>query len=328
MTNTCFDVYKNINIVSGKNNVELGPCCISPTRIADKIDFENNLYLNEVRNSWKQNIPHVACNACKIAETAGINSRRIGSNQWYIDNNYNNTNVELIRIDYSTGDLCNLRCAICGPRFSSAWKQELNIPIQHRKVIVNSLWKNLDLSKLKFIHFNGGEPLLSKEHIRFLKEIPNKSELHINYNTNGTVRPWPELLELWGDFKLVQLDFSIDDIGPRFNYQRYPAIWEEVVNNLNYFRDNCPVNCMFAINSSIGVLNSANYPNLLKWAEINFPANRLGDLVECRTQLTTGILSLKDFSNRKAEIVLFLDKLDSRRNTNWKLTFPELVNLL
>ena len=134
-----------------------------------------------------------------------------------------NQDIDLLRLDYWTGDLCNLACVICGPQNSSVWKQQLNIPINRRINSVNDFWTNLDLTKIKFVHFNGGEPLLSKEHVKFLHAFPNKEQVTLNYNTNGTILPGKELNDLWLQFKLVQLDFSIDDIGDRFEYQRWPA---------------------------------------------------------------------------------------------------------
>jgi len=214
MISKCLDVYKNLNIEVKNDSVALSPCCLFPTQIVDKIDFYENYLLDHIRQQWDQNIVPNECQGC---------NRREHSNQWYDDNRYDNTTIELIRLDYWTGDTCNLRCAICGPNNSSAWKEELKIPLKERKNTVNRNWKDLDLTQLKFIHFNGGEPLLSKEHIEFLKAIPTKSQVHLNYNTNGTVLPSDTLLKLWNQFKLVQIDFSIDDIGDRFEYQRYTA---------------------------------------------------------------------------------------------------------
>ncbi len=36
------------------------------------------------------------------------------------------------------------------------------------------------------------------------------------------------VLSLWEQFRLVQLDFSIDDTGQQFEYQRYPAKWDQI----------------------------------------------------------------------------------------------------
>lgn len=328
MTLKCIDAFKNINIVAGNDNLELSPCCVSPTVSAETINFKSNRYLQQIREKWTQGQFPNACNNCKNSESAGYTSRRQGVNQWYEDNNYNNTNVELVRIDYWVGDLCNLACVICSPHNSSVWKQELNLPITHRKVNVNISWPDIDFSKLRYVHFNGGEPLLSKEHVKFLYAIPNKHLVQLNYNTNGTVQASQELLDLWQQFKLVQLDFSIDDVGARFEYQRYPATWVKVTDNLQWYVNTAPHNCMFAVNTSVGILNHANLENLNSWLQKNFYTTRFTDPIEHRQQLTIGVFALQDADKRKSRIVATLDSIDQRRGTDWRATFPELVTLL
>lgn len=321
--NTCYDAFKSINIKSTVDHLLISPCCVSTTISVKSLDFENDPYLNQIRKEWNQEKFPSACKNCKQAEDAQMASRRQGSNNWYQDHGDNNTNVELIRIDYWTGDLCNLACVICGPHNSSSWKQELNYPNQLKHVTINQFWKSLDLTKLKFIHFSGGEPLLSKEHVDFLNAIPDKSQVHINYNTNATVLPKQYLLDLWSKFQLVQLDFSIDDVGERFEYQRYPAKWDQVVDNLKWFINNAPHNCMFAVNTSVGMLNQHNLDNLNQWLKENFYTSRFTDPIEHRQQLTQGIFAL---NGSKEKAIKFLNACDTRRGTNWKTTFPELID--
>jgi len=320
---TCIDAFKNLNIVSKNNTIQISPCCISPVQQVSKIDFYNNDYLVQVRQAWQRNRSHPACQAC---DRAGDTSRRTGSNTWYRDNGLYNHQVELIRLDYWTGDTCNLRCVICGPDNSSAWAKELALPLLERHRSSNTVWKTLDLSKLKYIHFNGGEPLLSKEHVEFLEAIPAKDQVHINYNTNGTVLPSKKLLELWARFRLVQLDFSIDDIGDRFEYQRFPASWTEVTRNLQWYIDTSPVNCMFAVNTTVGILNYANLSNLNSWLKSNFNANRVTDPIEYRTQPAMGLFALNSNKTLTGKMSQFLDECDTRRGTDWRKTFPELAN--
>ena len=322
---TCIDAFKNLNIVTENNTLALSPCCYSPPTVTKNIDFTNNEYLLQVRNSWNNGIFPAACNSCQKEEVQGNRSRRIASNEWYQDNGHNNTITELIRLDYWTGDLCNLRCATCGPHNSSAWKEELKLSI--KKPSINRFWQDIDLSKLRFIHFNGGEPLLSKEHVEFLKEIPKKQLVHLNYNTNGTILPSAELLSLWDQFKIVQLDFSIDDIEERFEYIRYPASWDKVSKNLKWYVDNSPVNCMFAVNTTVSILNYFNLTNLNSWLTNNFNSNRLGDIIDHRQQPALRLFALNSNKSLTEPMVKFLDDCDLRRNTNWQKTFPELSQL-
>lgn len=319
----CYDAFKNLNVVASLSGIEISPCCNSPTQLVQTVDFYNSDYLQKVRDSWTSGQWPTECFSCREAEDRQILSRRQGSNDWYTVHGLDNTNVELIRMDYNVGDLCNLACAICSPKFSSVWKKELGINVNNRKTVFNKVWKDLDLTNLKYIHFNGGEPLLSKEHVIFLHSVPNKHEVHINYNTNGTILPSDELLELWSRFKLVQIDFSIDDIGSRFEYQRYPAIWQSVKDNLQWYIDHCSHNTMFAVNITVSRLNVSNIEKLNNWLQNNFGITRFGDQIQHRQQIAQGVFSLKS----KLDIVRKqLEQLDNRRGTNWKLVFPELID--
>jgi MoaA/NifB/PqqE/SkfB family radical SAM enzyme len=199
------------------------------------------------------------------------------------------------------------------------WQQELGI---QRSSVVNTLWRKLDLSALKMVHFNGGEPMLSKEHVKFLHAVPDKSQVYLNYNTNGTILPNQELQQLWSSFKLVQLDFSIDDIGHRFEYQRYPAQWNNVVKNLQWYIEFAPHNCMFAVNTTVGILNKHNLDNLDHWLTENFKQSRFGDQIEHRRQNALGKFStLSNIVHVRQQ----LDSLDQRRGTSWREVFPELT---
>lgn len=324
----CFDAFKNLYIEINQGDVAISTCCMIRTRPVPDVDFSNNEFLTHVRDQWKQHQWPVECFKCNKAEKSFTNSRRIGSNKWYADHNHNNTEVELVRLDFWTGDTCNLACVICGPYFSSQWKQELNLPTKQKSATINRAWKNIDLSKIEFIHFNGGEPLLSKEHVNLLMAIPNKSKVHITYNTNGTILPTEKLLHLWEQFRLVQLDFSIDDIGERFEYQRYPAKWEQAAHNLQWFIDNCPHNCMFGTNTSVGILNNDNLENLMNWLKQNFSVNKYTDPIEHKTQLTSGLFALDNAAQRRDDIIKNLNDCDLRRGTDWKTTFPNLDNYL
>jgi MoaA/NifB/PqqE/SkfB family radical SAM enzyme len=77
-----------------------------------------------------------------------------------------------------------------------------------------------------------------QEHFNMLQGLVDRGlagNIEIHYNTNGT--QWPENAEaIWQHFKIVEIAFSIDDVGERFEYQRSNAVWTEVINNIAKFR--------------------------------------------------------------------------------------------
>jgi len=105
-----------------------------------------------------------------------------------------------------------------------------------------------------------------QEHFDLLQTLVNQGVAHqieIHYNTNGT--QYPEHAEsIWRHFKNVEIAFSIDDVGARFEYQRTNAVWTEVCANIELFRQ------MRARNSNITlqVCCTINVFNVLYLADV------------------------------------------------------------
>ena len=164
---------------------------------------------------------------------------------------------------------------------------------------------------------------MSNSHITLLekiKEVKGLQDVHVIYNTNGTNRASEKLLDLWAECQLVELYFSIDDVGERFNYQRTGAIWNEVIENLQWYKENMPVNHMFKINCTWGYLNLFYLNELVDWHKNHFNANRLGDPIELIFQkVVNGDFSLSlDFVSTKLKNIMF----DRFKN------YPELTKLV
>jgi hypothetical protein len=90
--------------------------------------------------------------------------------------------------------------------------------------------------------------------------------IEIHYNTNGT--QWPEQgPDIWRHFKHVEIAFSIDDVGSRFEYQRTGAVWAEVESNITRFRllrSQYP-NISLQVCSTVNVFNVLYLPELAEW---------------------------------------------------------------
>ena len=88
----------------------------------------------------------------------------------------------------------------------------------------------VDLSELQEINIVGGEPFYSKKLKHFLKRLPKTSK--ISLNTNGSIFPDNQILKLLETFSSVQIDISIDAIGPLAECIRYGTIWKDVEKNI------------------------------------------------------------------------------------------------
>ena len=333
----CYEIYKNLSIWSTPDGqVGYNPCSYFSGYIktSDKIEIDkvwNGPEHLALKQQIENNLPVPGCERCYKDEAFGLKSRRLGSQQLY-EEYIKDTEIDLSGpqgIDYSVGNLCNLKCVICGPTNSTSWisdYQQLNPskPVhmfKHKKDKQIVVKDAAQLDQIKNIHFHGGgEPLISKSHIQLLKLIKDRKglgDVRVFYNTNGTVRVDQEILDLWEECNLIELYFSIDDIGERFDYQRTNASWPKLVENLCWFYKEMPHNHMFKINCTWGYLNFYYLDELMAWYQAEFSTNRFGDPTNLIFQKAIGLYSLDTISNAAFDILQ--EKFKS---------YPELTSLL
>jgi MoaA/NifB/PqqE/SkfB family radical SAM enzyme len=160
-------------------------------------------------------------------------------------------------LDLKLGNICNLKCRICGSWSSSTFATEELANLEanqdrktnhHYQMLRQGAWPRENLKfwseiaqvseQIQYIEFTGGEPFMIQEHFDLLQALVDHGlakNIEIHYNTNGT--QWPEQAEeIWQYFRHVEVAFSIDDVGARFEYQRSNAVWSQVCDNIQRFR--------------------------------------------------------------------------------------------
>lgn len=258
------------------------------------------------------------CQNCNYAESHGMNSRRLSATQTW-EEFYDDVRIHLAdgpqSLDYSMGNLCNLKCVICGPKNSSAWASDFkklnpSINIDHFLFDKHNQISEIDesmLVNLKLVHFHGGgEPLMSDAHANLLhaiRKVKGLDDVRVAYNTNGTVTVPDEILGLWGECHLVELYFSIDDIGHRFEYQRTGASWDAACTNIKWFHAHMPPNHLFRINTVWSYLNLYYLDELVDWIAQNFSNTRFGDPVNQVFQPAVGKYLLRSVDSRSKNIL-------------------------
>jgi MoaA/NifB/PqqE/SkfB family radical SAM enzyme len=223
-------------------------------------DNFNNSQAQQIRNNLENGIRDDACSNCWEEEDANRKSKRQRDNERYeheVKWEHRKPYVGLAKFELNLGNNCNIKCRTCAPGISSTWMKEA-YDLDHSEQISykeysNSMkkyhqqydddspfWDDLaqNLENIKQFDFYGGEPFLSKKMWEILKICVDKGyakDIELHYNTNGT--KWPKETELWKHFKYINLSFSIDGIGERFEYMRFPAKWDEVKSNMQKARD-------------------------------------------------------------------------------------------
>jgi sulfatase maturation enzyme AslB (radical SAM superfamily) len=116
--------------------------------------------------------------------------------------------------------------------------------VTHYDRKINSSWTESDefwddlfnhSEDLQLIYVNGGEPTLVEKHWKYLEELIKRGlnkQITLWYNINMTNLP-DKLIELWKEFKRVQVTCSIDDLGERNDYIRAGSEWNTVISNLD-----------------------------------------------------------------------------------------------
>ena len=275
---------------------------------SDFLSSWNNDYMKNTRLQMLKGEKPPSCLKCYKEEDAGHNSKRQWETHYWnqrVDldtllaetEEDGSTPPKIRYIDMRFGTKCNLKCVMCSPHDSSLWVkdwQELYPKIENENLKETMQWGNKgrqndatynwhkenpvfweqlyeQIPHMKQLYFAGGEPLIIDEHYDLLErviEMGYADQMEIRYNSNGV--EWrDDLFDLWKHFKLVRYHYSVDDIGDRNDYIRYPSEWgrnEEVFRILDEQTGN---NTEVTIACAVQALNIFYIPDFLKW-KLNF----------------------------------------------------------
>ena len=223
------------------------PCCLAQDEIVDgnsvkfnlnTADFDsiqNSEYMYQLRQQFLAGKRPATCNRCWEEERAGRTSKRMHtldrlkhmgiSNEWTADAK------PLMFLDLKLGNICNLKCRICGSWSSSKWASEemdyLPKGADKKSHIAYTwlkrgkwpeespdFWENLKslLPNIKYFEFTGGEPWMIQEHFELLEyavEQGYSKNIDIHYNTNATQWPTPHF-NLWKEFGSQKLQLIVN----------------------------------------------------------------------------------------------------------------------
>lgn len=275
----------------------------------------NTTLFKTTREKMKAGLPVEACSTCYQQEDAGMKSPRLSWLERYPDMSIASlpTTVdvrEVQQVDLRLGNVCNLRCRMCNPYSSSAWKNDwksLDLLVEQpdaetwERLKKNAwtespeFWDQLKAlaPSLESVYLTGGEPLLvaqNKEFVRHCIASGEAAHIDLRYNTNGTI--WDsEMIDLWKHFKSVTLSISIDALGELNDYIRYPSKWDQVLANLERFIEaSNHSSIQVAISCTVQIFNIFQLPEVLDFfIEKNLPV--FLNLLQQPSFLSIGVLS-------------------------------------
>lgn len=344
------------------------PCCLAIDEItrADGSKYnlkENTLeeiyhsyYMQNLRQDFLNGQKPTTCQRCWDEEAAGRTSKRINSRirlkEYYDQVDWTNIDPDqLWFIDLKLGNICNLKCRICGSWSSSKWaKEEIDyVPeLKNRKEHLaykflqdgawpresDVFWDNLKtlLPNIKYLEFTGGEPFLIEQHFELLRYAVDNNyakNIEIHYNTNGTV--FPKEADIWNYFRHVEIALSIDNTNNRFEYERYGADWNEVQDNLKRFNQLRSPKVSTQLCTTVNIQNVYYLPEICNWINTqtfdHIYFNMLHDPWHmCISSMTTAAqnlvinrLTTHEFSPRhRAEVLRIIKFIENGKGSDGK----------
>lgn len=152
-------------------------------------------------------------------------------------------------IEVRLSNLCNFKCRMCFPMYSSLLDMEVSENPQLKKWYMDtdvgkqhSGQELLDdiitlIPNLKWINLTGGEPMILPAVMDLIDAIVDQgysTGMSLQITTNcSTVHP--RMLEQFTKFKAIQLTLSLDGVGAVAEYIRHGTIWDRVSKNVDRY---------------------------------------------------------------------------------------------
>ena len=348
----CTQPFNHIDVIVKNNKVMLQPCNMWSAKKFNINEYKDNV--EDLKNTLAQSYHYPGCRVCWNEDKNNIRSRRVAQNEFSNDNNLSTQKLQSLGVRYST--LCNSKCMICSHHSSSSWvvdSEKLGIKIEEQYKYKKNLlpgidifFDNFDLDDLRYVEFEGGEPLMQSFPAEFLKKIKKLDQLIVKFNTNLTVLPSNELNELLKKCKRVDFLLSVDDIDEKYEILRFPCKWNVFLKNMEIIKQQ---NYKIIVYNCLSSLNIFYCVDFYKWATKNFGT-------EVHSQFVTNIeildisylpqhakdIVLEKIKNHKGKIfdsiraklnikkndrskglVKYIIDLDNIRKTNYPETFKE-----
>lgn len=268
---------------------QAGPCCRNngktslQSRPLSEVFLDNKL--QEIRNKLQNEIQIKECDKCWFEEKESNRKSMRQYNNEEKDFSFLESlqGADLIHsLEIAFSNHCNYRCRHCSSLSSSKWYKEdilLGRPVYEKTLLEPDVdtFNIEELKNLNYIKLLGGEPLINKNHDRFLKKLDEMGILQnisLEYVTNGSVWPSNEIIDLWKKAKNLRFVISLDDVEEQFNYFRTDGNFETVKKNLNNFTELYLENrkkVLLGLHCVVNVLNLRRMSYIVKYIDYNFP---------------------------------------------------------
>ena len=303
-------------------NVKL--CCIRP------YEFDTSFFDYNKRKNIIESEPDDICKNCL----------RGNSGETQFTKSYFTEDNDITSITIILPPICNLKCVMCGPEYSSSWISDYNklnnVSYKHSTsftdyilYVEQLITKQILTKSVKKIKIVGGEPMMYETE-KFLMLLDLfyliNPDVKLIIVTNGTVYK-DEIINKLKQFPNAAINVSIDGIDKVNNYIRYPADWSVVRDNFIRFKKYIKTDILH----SVSILNFLEYENIKTFAE-DTNSELYSNIVEYPKYLSIKVLSpsiktlnsnselnnfiKEDHEYMHGETLDYIKKIDYIRNLN------------
>ena len=262
-------------------------------------DYWNSNRMKEIRRKMIAGEKIRDCERCYRQEEQGAESLRStnGMDEFIIDTLPDGTyQKSATSMQIQLGNICNLKCKMCSQMYSHMhgmetrdigeqdpewlhWVKEQGANVNNwtNELGIKQEWYRSKEIKLKmFEHISrnitqlcviGGEPTLIPEFYELFEYCDKQGTLAGKdvtivtnlTNTNSKLTEWLPKLKMW------RIWASVDGVGERTEYIRYPSKWEKILESLEFYRSIMGDNGNITLSPAIQLLNIDQLDDIIKW---------------------------------------------------------------
>jgi sulfatase maturation enzyme AslB (radical SAM superfamily) len=239
------------------------------------------------------------CAKCYQQEEQGVESLRSteGMDEFIMDTLPDGTHEKsATTMQVHMGNICNLKCKMCSQMYSHMhgaetkdigeqdpewlhWVKEQGANVNNwtNELGIKQEWyKNKEVKLKMFEHISrniiklvviGGEPTLIPEFYELFEYCDQQGTLGDKdvtivtnlTNTNPKMTNWLPKLKKWTIWA------SMDGLGERTEYIRYPSRWDKNLESLEFYKNNMGDNGNITLSPAIQLLNIDQLDDMVKW---------------------------------------------------------------
>jgi len=328
-------------------------------------EYSRSAFLHQIQQDFLNDAWPAGCVRCQLDEQNNIPSKReLDHDRWrehYA--NYDLNSDQWLTASVAFGNTCNLKCITCDSDNSSRWREEYRDiygqDFQHVKFYRNDFVDDFVAQAPGILHLDipGGEPFLSgireqKKLLQHYIDSGQAQDISIHYTTNATVFPDGEWWQLWSHFREIDMQLSIDGVGARYEYIRYPASWSDTESTVHRYiqQEKSIPNLRLSVSHTVSAYNIFYLDEFFTWCyNVGLPRPWLGrvhnpahmrptvwpDQHGIATQLDksqhedvrtwASMIRTSMDSDQFEEFCKRLHQHDQYRNLNFANTFPEMA---